>query len=116
MKKGFSLQRDKKVVAKDKNVSRLVDIEKITHLTCESYITTVHIINNEDITVSRLLKYFEIELAEYGFLRANRNTIVNAKNVSGFRNGSEGYIVLVNGEKIKISRRKMHVFKSYFSN
>ncbi len=116
MNKHFSSQRNNKVVVKEKSISYQVYIERITHLTCESYITTVHTIDSEKIVVSRLLKHFEIELAEYGFLRINRNTVVNGKNILNYRNGGEACVMLLNNEKIKISRRKLHLLKEYFKN
>ena len=116
MEKDYSFQRDKKVILKEKGKTKQIDMENISHLTCKGHLTTIHTIENESTTISKLLKYFEIELAEYGFIRVNHNTIINIKNISGFKCGNKRCVILENNLNINISRRKMHKFKSIFMN
>jgi len=116
MKKNFISQKEEKVVLKEKSRSTIVDMEKITHLTCDGYLTTIHAIDRENVTVSKLLKHFEMELIEYGFIRANHNTIVNISKIDTFQEGKKRRILLIKTVEIKISRRKMYIFKTIFEN
>ncbi|MDA3779909.1 MAG: LytTR family DNA-binding domain-containing protein [Bacteroidales bacterium] len=72
--------------------------------------------NDKRVTISKLLKHFEIELAEQGFMRANHYTIVNTKYIIDFQGGLNHTITLTNDEKIRISRRKTHLFRNLFNN
>ncbi len=112
MEKDFSCQKDKKLVLKEKGRTHLVEIDNITHITCEGYITKIHTIKNEDIIISKLLKYFEIELAEKGFIRANHNTIVNLSKINSIQFGKKRRVTLNNGIEVNISRRKMYNFRN----
>ena len=116
MKKEFRCQRDKKVILKEKCKTNMVDMEKITHLTCESYLTTLHLIDNITITISKQLKHFEAELAEYGFIRVNHNTIINTKCILSILGGCKRMIILTNNSNVRISRRKMFYIKCLIEN
>lgn len=116
MEKDFSYQKDKKLVLKEKGRTHLVEIDNITHITCEGYITKIHTIKNEDIIISKLLKYFEIELAEKGFIRANHNTIVNLSKIDSIQSGKKRLVILDNGIEVNISRRKMCKFRNNIKN
>ncbi|MBN2682293.1 MAG: LytTR family transcriptional regulator DNA-binding domain-containing protein [Bacteroidales bacterium] len=112
MKKDFSCQKNKKLVLKEKGKTHFVDLDIITHLSCEGYITKIHSIDNEEIIVSKLLKHFEIELAEQGFIRANHNTIINMSKIDSIQTSRKRTVKLINGMEINISRRKLCNFKS----
>ncbi len=91
-------------------------MENITHLTCDGNVTTIYTVENRTSNISKPLKYFETELSEKGFVRANHNTIVNCKNIMDYIKGHYNTIILTNNVKIKISRRKVHLFKDFFNN
>lgn len=116
MEKDFSFQKNKKLVFKEKGKTHLVEIDKITHLTCEGSITKIHTIENDDVIVSKLLKYFEIELAEKGFIRANHNTIINLGKIDSIQSGKKRRVTLYNGIEVNISRRKMCNFRNDINN
>lgn len=116
MKKDFSCQKDVKVILKEKGKSKLIDMDKITHIICDGYITTIYTTVNEDITISKLLKHFEIEFAGCGFMRINRQTLVNLKNVESINYGQKRNLVLVTGTIINVSVRKIVLLKKQFQN
>ena len=107
----FSIQRDKKLVVVEKSKTKLIDIDVITHLECDAYITTIHLLRQKSICVSKLLKYFEDELAVVGFIRVNNNTIVNPKYISEISSSEGKRIILLNNSKIKVSRRRSYIIK-----
>lgn len=71
-------------------------MEVITHLVCDGYITTIHLYNKKPIVISKILKHFESELNEFGFIRANNNTIVNLKYLEKIDLSSKQRVLHVN--------------------
>ena len=115
--KDYSCQINKGVIAKEKGKSTQIEMEKITHITCEGYLSSIHLTDREEpIKVSKLLKLYEGELLEFGFLRANNNTLVNTKNIVNLTKEENYNITLTSNKQIKISRRKLHLFKEFFEN
>ena len=109
MKNDFIIQKGKKLTIKQRNNFQLCEIDKITFIKCEGYISIINLINSENITVSKLLKQFEQELLEYGFERVNRSTLVNLAHIIKYTGGCNREIELTTGEMITVSRR--NVFK-----
>jgi two-component system LytT family response regulator len=104
-------QENKKIVLKEKDRITLLEMSDIIKLVCDSYITTVFCKQNSPISVSKLLKEFEEELSDYGFLRVNNNTIVNIRYIKTIITTPQRELTLTNNEKVKISRRKICYFK-----
>lgn len=112
----FSNQKEKKLSITEKRRTKFIDIDAITHLQCDGYITIIYLNNNESIAVSKLLKLFENELTEHGFLRANNNTIINTRYITGIYSKSDGKVVEINNLQIKISRRRLFLFSNLIKN
>ena len=102
------VQQNKKIALKEHQCVTYVEVETITHISCEGYLSTIYTIDNKTTTVSKLLKHFEIELSNLGFIRINRATIVNSKYIAMLRRGNRRKITLVNGVEVAISRRKLY--------
>jgi two-component system LytT family response regulator len=109
-------RKDKKIILKERNTIIQVDIESITMIVCEGYLSTICFLNEKRISVSKLLKDFETELIPYGFFRVNRNTLVNLKHIYSFQNGCKRLITMVDGNKIIVSFRKISQFKKNFTS
>ena len=104
---------DKKVILKETYKIKHINIENITHITCNAYHTTIYTIDYKTITISKRLKSFETELCKYGFIRANYNVLVNVKNIMEFQKKNKRCIILSNKEQVKVSRRKLCLFKEF---
>lgn len=115
MKNDFTIQKGKKLTIKQRNNIQLCEIDKITHIKCDRYISTINLINSENIKVSRLLKEFELELFEYKFVRVNRSTLVNVAHITKFKGGCCREIEMINGEIITVSRRNVFKLKESLS-
>ena len=113
MNKDFSFQQNNKLVLKTKGILNFIEMDKITHLTCEGSLTTVYTINNSDFVISKILKHFERELLNFGFIRANNNTIVNMMHVKEIKSSPNLKMYLTNDIEIKISRRKLYLFNEF---
>lgn len=111
MKTDYSIQNNIKIKIKSKNTTQYIDINKISHLICDSYITTIYTIHKDPIVVSKLLKDFESNLEEFEFVRINRSTIVNMAFVKKYIGSKNRIVELINGDIIKVSRRRVYKFK-----
>lgn len=102
-----SFSSEQKIVVKTKTVSHILIIKDITHLVCDCYLTTIYTKSGECFMVAKLLKDFEQELADFGFVRINRNTMVNIIHVTSFANGRKRTVHLSNTSSFIMSRRGM---------
>ncbi|HEY0177836.1 MAG TPA: LytTR family DNA-binding domain-containing protein [Pedobacter sp.] len=97
----------------------LIDINEIIRIEADSNYSVFHLDNGDKITVSKVLKEYEELLPEDQFVRIHKSSIVNLNYLKEYnsRNGLE--VVLKNGEKIAVSRRRASIFvekvKSYTS-
>ncbi|MAX79115.1 MAG: hypothetical protein CL843_02950 [Crocinitomicaceae bacterium] len=102
----FIAQSDLQIALKEKNRTSLVFIKDISHIQSSSYISTVYFTNeNPPISVAKLLKKFEQELAQYGFLRISRSLLVNKKNIAMLHNNNTRKITMIGGNELVISSR-----------
>jgi two-component system LytT family response regulator len=88
----------------------LVDIDDIIHIAADSNYSTFYFANNDKITVSKVLKEYEEILPDNQFVRIHKSSIVNLNYLKEYnsRNGLE--VILKNGEKIAVSRRRASDF------
>lgn len=97
----------------------LVNIDDIIHIAADSNYSIFYLQNKDKITVSKVLKEYEEILPDNQFVRIHKSSIVNLNYVKEYnsRNGLE--VILKNGEKIAVSRRRASDFadkiKSYTS-
>jgi two-component system, LytTR family, response regulator len=100
-------QKGQKIILKEKNINHFIRMDTITHLMCDCYLTTVYTENGCNYVIAKLLKEFELELSSYGFVRVNRNTIINILHIVRYKNLGNRTVLLTNGVLIDISRRGM---------
>mgnify|MGYP000855914148 CR=1 FL=1 len=113
--KKFLEQNERKVLLKDKDSIYQANMKDITVITCESYLSTVHFLNDQKpISVSKLLKEFENELESFGFFRANRNSLINLRNISSYQGSCKRTITLSDNQKICLSYRKVPLLQRIF--
>lgn len=104
---GISPQNDQKILLKEKNVNHVLNVKAITHLVCDCYLTTVFTTSGHTYVVAKLLKEFDLELKPYGFVRVNRNTVVNVQHVVSYGSIGNRMVTLSTDVQICISRRGM---------
>lgn len=97
----------------------LVDIDEIVHIEAESNYSTFYFQNKEKITVSKSLKEYEELLPDHQFIRVHKSTIVNLNYLAEYNSKNGMELILKNGEKIAVSRRRASDFsdrvKSYIN-
>ncbi|WP_442591031.1 LytR/AlgR family response regulator transcription factor [Pedobacter sp. AW31-3R] len=110
----------KKLSLPNSQGTTLVGTEEIIHIEAASNYSVFHLEKREKITVSRVLKEYEELLPDSQFVRIHKSSIINLNFLKefNFKNGLE--VLLKNGEKIAVSRRRVSDFmekvKSYTGN
>lgn len=80
--------------------------------------TTFHLIGGKRVTIARTLGKFEdLLLPHNGFLRPHRGHIINLAYIEAFEcHGNTGTLLLKDGCRIAVSRRRMKTLKDKFIN
>jgi DNA-binding LytR/AlgR family response regulator len=60
--------------------------------------------------VAHTIKFFENHLENHGFLRTHRAYMINPNHIKNY-NPTEESLLMSNGQKASISRRKKHILK-----
>ncbi|SHF99877.1 LytR/AlgR family response regulator transcription factor [Pedobacter caeni] len=95
----------------------LISIDDIIHIEADSNYSIFHLANKETITVSKVLKEYEEILPDHQFVRIHKSSIVNLNYLKEYNSKNGVEVILKNGEKIAVSRRRASDFaekvKSY---
>jgi len=89
-----------------------IELEKIFFLKSNSNTTTVHFEKEEPISVTKTLKYFEKKLLGLPFLRIHESFIINVQKLYKYSKGKRKYVILTDGQKISISKRKQSTLEN----
>lgn len=84
----------------------MVYISDIVRCEADDYYTKFILNEGKNIMVSKTLKETEELLEDQGFIRTHKSHMVNISYVKTFMRNDGGYLVLKNGDKIPVSRRK----------
>jgi two-component system, LytTR family, response regulator len=82
----------------------LVLIKIITHINSNNQMCTICFENESSLDGNKLLKFFQEQLKEYGFLRAHNECLVNITHIKEYIRGDNSYVKLLNGKIINISK------------
>ena len=85
-------------------------ISDIVYCEADSNYTTLHLVDNKKITISKTLKEFENILPETDFCRIHHSTLVNIAHVTKYIKGEGGYVLVTGGGHLDVSRRKKDSF------
>ncbi|MDR1197798.1 MAG: LytTR family transcriptional regulator [Prevotellaceae bacterium] len=110
----YDTQNTKSIIVSTKLITKQIIVSEISHIVCDAYLCNIFL-ENDKITCTKLLKYFELELDGYGFIRIHHNTIVNAKYIKHIENKTK-IVILKNGIKLRVSSRRWKLFKIIFMN
>jgi len=88
----------------------IVGLNEIIHIEADSNYSIFHLYNREKITVSRVLKDYEEILPEEQFVRIHKSSIVNLNYLKEYNSKNGLEVMLKNGEKIAVSRRRASIF------
>ncbi|MBA3682216.1 MAG: response regulator transcription factor [Bacteroidetes bacterium] len=94
---------------------QMISVSEIIKCTADESYTHIALTNNTKITVSRILKEYEELLSDFNFLRVHNSCLINLIHVSKYIKGDGGYVVMVDGSSVEVSRRKKNELISKLS-
>lgn len=103
----------RKILINSLSTSRIINHNQIIFIEAEDNYSKVYL-NNEIILVSRTLGSIESELNNILFFRSHRSFLINILFVKEITKDIETLIILTNGKKIPLARRKKTQFRRLF--
>lgn len=93
----------------------IIELDQIIYLKGFDNLTTIYLLKNKKITVSKTLKYFE-ELLGDGFFRIHKSYIANLKFMDKIVSKEHYLLELNEGTQLPISRRNYKNLNDYLKN
>lgn len=87
-----------------------VSIKDIVRFEAEDNYTHIFLNGGERITASRTIKAYEDMLQSMNFYRVHKRHVINLNYMRKFIKGDGGYLVMDDGKKIEVSRRRRPAF------
>ncbi len=87
-----------------------INIKDIIRCEAEDNYTHVHLKTGERITASKTIKAYEEMLSGLNFYRVHKSHLINLNYMRKFVKGDGGYLVMDDGKKIEVSRRRRPAF------
>jgi len=88
-----------------------VAVDKIVRLEAKGPYTTIYFEDQKSILCTRILKDFETMLEEFSsFIRVHRKYMINLNFIKKYHKGEGGFVVMVDGSNVDVSRRKKEEF------
>lgn len=93
---------------------QFVNLEEIVYCESQDNYTQFFLTDGRRIMVSKTIKHFEELLDPDSFFRVHRSNIINLKYIDKYVKGEGGYVVMKQGERIPVSRRRKEAFLQLF--
>lgn len=93
------------------NGIRFINIDQIIRLESERNYTTIGIINEKPLLVTKALKEFETALELHDFMRVHNSHIVNLQYVKEYQRGLQGMLLMEDDYQVPISRASKEMVK-----
>jgi DNA-binding LytR/AlgR family response regulator len=92
--------------------SKKVFINDVVLLKGDINYTIFYLENGKQKVVAHSIKFFEAYLETRGFLRVHRSFMINPNHVKEYNQDNE-FLMMTNGQKADISRRRRSVLKGF---
>ncbi|HAS40068.1 MAG TPA: hypothetical protein DCS93_06290 [Microscillaceae bacterium] len=110
----YSNQQDKAIVLKSGKQLRQFYVGQIMYVSTSAYVSSVHLINTHKVeSFSVLLKNIEMLLAPYGFIRINRNELINMKYFKELYEKNKHIAVMQNDQEFVVSCRRVAAIRQF---
>ena len=93
-----------------------VNLEDINYCKSDGSYVYVYLIDGSSIFLSKTLHYLEEAICDYHFLRVHNSYIVNVHHIKKFFRADGGYLMMKNGDEVKVSRSKRNELLNLFSD
>jgi len=96
----------RKIVLSTSEMIHVIHVDDIIRCESDNYYTNFHFTDGRRLLVSKTLKENEELLSRYNFIRPHKSHLVNTKYILNFIRQEGGYILMSDGSKVPVSRRK----------
>jgi two-component system LytT family response regulator len=95
-----------KIILSTSEKINVVKVDEIVRCESDNYYTMFYFTNGKRLLVSKTLKEQEELLSEHNFIRPHKSHLVNVKYIKSYLKSEGGVILLEDGSKVPVSRRK----------
>ena len=88
---------------------QVIDIQNIIYCEASGNYTNFHFTNHLLICASKPIHEYEELLSDCNFVRIHKSFVVNLEHIKEYIRGEGGSVMLSNGHKIEVSRRKKDI-------
>jgi two-component system LytT family response regulator len=99
-------ERNPKIVLSTAEMIHVINVNDIIRCESDNYYTYFYFVDGRKLLVSKTLKENEELLSQYNFIRPHKSHLVNIKFIKSYIRQEGGYILMNDGTKIPVSRRK----------
>lgn len=87
-----------------------VKIRDIIRFEAEDNYTHIYLLGGQRITASKTIKSYEDMLTPFNFYRVHKRHVINMNYMQKFVKGEGGYLIMDDGMRIEVSRRRRPAF------
>ena len=87
-----------------------IKVSDILYLLADGSYTVFHLKNNQKITTSKSLKFYESVLDSYGFFRIHNSTFINIKYIKRISKSAGGSVIMEDNSEFSISKTRKDEF------
>ena len=109
--------QESKITVSDTKGIRILKTEKILFCKGERNYTTIVLVDNSKLVVSKNLKHLEEKLKTSNFLRTHKSYVINLDHVEFLSKQSGGAVIMSNGNTLPISKNvKELLYKKIYND
>ena len=91
-----------------------IHLKDILYCESDGAYSIIHFTNDQNMLISKPLRYLEEILCDYNFFRVHKSFIVNLEYAVKYTRGAGGSLTMKNGDEIRVSRSKKEELISLF--
>lgn len=91
-----------------------VEIQDIIYCQSERNYTHIYFVNDKPMLISKTLKDIDALLPSHQFFRVHHSYTVNLKHIKRYLKIDGGYLIMSNGDQVKVSRSKKELLLTKF--
>ena len=99
-------EKNPKIVLSTAEMIHVISVDDIVRCESDNYYTFFYFVDGRKLLVSKTLKENEELLSQYNFIRPHKSHLVNIKFIKSYIRQEGGYILMNDGSRIPVSRRK----------
>lgn len=92
----------------------VLNTQDILYCKADDNYTEIYLNTHKKKLVSKTLKYFEVALADSNFARVHKSFLVNVNEITKYKKGKGGCVVLSSGKEILVSASRKAELLAYF--